>query len=202
MLESSLSNVATERFTPWFVRDQQWARVGLPLAIVLGLLGPLLRPVFGQSRFLIFLQLPVYMLHQFEEHGHGRFKAYVARLFPRARGVSDENICIVNVGVWVINLAALYLARFDRLALSLIAPYLAVVNGILHLVTGVRARRYNPGLVTATVLLLPVGGVSLVRVARASHATRGDHMRGLGGAILVHLLTIILIMFVGKKKSQ
>jgi hypothetical protein len=141
MPKSSPSNVAAERFLPWFVRDQQWARVGLPLAVVLGFLGPFLRPALGQYRFLIFLHLPVYMLHQFEEHAHGTFEAYVARMFPRARGLSDENICIVNVGVWAINLAALYLARFDRLDLSLRAPYLALVNGILHLVFAVRARR-------------------------------------------------------------
>lgn len=202
MSESSSATVAAERFVPWFVRDQQWARAGLPLAIILGLLGPFVRPALGKARFLIFLQLPVYLLHQFEEHGHGRFKAYVVRLFPRARGVSDENICIVNVGVWVIDLAALYLARFDRLALSLIAPYLAVVNGILHLVAGVRARRYNPGLLTGVLLLLPVGGVSLVRVARASQATRRDHIFGLGGAIFVHVVTIVLIMFVGKKNEH
>ena len=202
MPESSPSGSAAERFLPWFIRDQQWARVALPLSIVLGLLGPIFRPALGRSRFLIFLHTPVYMLHQFEEHGHGAFKAYVERLLPRARGVSDQNIFIVNVGVWGINLAALYLASFDRLALSLIAPYLAVVNGLLHLVGGMRTRRYNPGLVTGGVLLLPLGCLSVVRLARSSQTTRRDHVWGLGGAILMHVLTIALLIFVGPKKKR
>jgi hypothetical protein len=196
------ADTTTERFWPWFVRDQQWARAGLPLALILGLLGPIIRPALGKSRFLIFLHSPVYMLHQFEEHGHGAFKADAQRMFPQARGLTDLNICIVNIGVWGINLGAFNLARFHRLALSLIAPYVAVVNGLLHLAVALRQRRYNPGLVTGAALLLPLGGMSLRQVARESQATRRDHLLGFGGAVLLHLLTIVAIMFIGKKKTD
>ena len=200
MSESAPASVTAEPLLPWFIRDQQWSRAGLPLAIILFLLGPFLRPSLGPSRFLIFLHLPVYMLHQVEEHGHGTFKAYTARLLPHARGLSDETIFVVNVGVWGVNLAALYLARVDRLAQGLIAPYVVLVNGILHLVTALRARRSNPGLWTGLILFLPLGGATLVKVARESQATRRDHFWGLGGAILLHLLTMLGILFAGKKK--
>jgi hypothetical protein len=172
----------------------------LPLAIVLFLLGPFLRPALGPSRFLIFLHLPVYMLHQVEEHGHGAFKADVARILPHARGLTDETIFVVNVGVWGVNLLALYLARVDRLGRSLIAPYLALVNGLLHLVFAARERCYNPGLWTGLILLLPLGGATLARVAREGRTTRRDHRWGVGGAILIHVLTVFGILFAGKKK--
>ncbi|HVA92213.1 MAG TPA: HXXEE domain-containing protein [Chloroflexota bacterium] len=140
-------------------------------------------------------------LHQVEEHGHGAFKAYAARLLPQARGLTDETLFVVNVPVtWGVNLAALYLARFDRLAQSMIAPYLALVNGILHLVMALRARRYNPGLWTGLILFLPLGGATLKQVARESRATRRDHLWGVGGAIVLHVLTVLGILFAGKKK--
>ena len=194
------ASVTSEPLLPWFVRDQQWARAGVPLALILGLLGPFLRPTLGGSRFLIFLHLPLYMLHQVEEHGHGAFKAYAARLLPHARGLTDGTLFVVNIGVWAVNLAALYLARFDRLAQSLIAPYLAVVNGVLHLVMALRARRYNPGLWTGLIVLLPLGGASLAKVSRESRATCRDQIMGLGGSILIHVFTVLGILFAGKKK--
>jgi uncharacterized membrane protein HdeD (DUF308 family) len=172
------------------------------MAALLGTIVPLIRPSLGRSRFLIFLHTPLYMLHQFEEHSTGAFKAYVAKAFLRARGVNDITIGVINFDVWATNLAALYFARLDRWALSLLAPYIALVNGIIHVATALRERRYNPGLVTGIVLLLPLGVSSIVQVAREGRAKRGDHFKAAGGAVLLHWLAIALIMFAGKKRAQ
>ena len=40
---------------------------------------------------------------------------------------------------------------------GVVAGYLVLVNGLVHLVAWVALRRYNPGLVTGVLLFLPLG---------------------------------------------
>lgn len=63
-------------FARWIVRDTNWSRTGLPMAAVLTLLSPLLGKGLRRGAFSVFAQLPVYMIHQYEEHGHDAFKEY------------------------------------------------------------------------------------------------------------------------------
>jgi hypothetical protein len=72
-----------DRFTAWIVEDTHWSRAGLPMAIVLMLLGPLVRSGAGRAVSLVYYQLPLYMFHQYEEHGHGAFRREVNRMPPR-----------------------------------------------------------------------------------------------------------------------
>lgn len=203
-MDEKVSSVTAEPFLPWLIRDQQWSRAGLPMAVVLSLLGLVLRPTFGLSRFLIFLHSPMYMLHQVEEHGHGAFKAQVVRMLPHAPGPDapgvDETIFGVNIGVWSINLLAFALARGDRPGRGLIAPYVVVVNGSIHVLAALRQGRYNPGVWTGATLFLPVGGATLLQVTRAGQATRRDHVWGIGGAALMHALTLLAFRFLDKKQ--
>ena len=103
---------------------------------------------------------PVYLLHQYEEHGHGAFKREVNRMLPPTFGrLTDQTIFVVNIpGAWGVDIAATYLARFVGPGAGLVAPYLAIVNGLIHVGVAVRTRRSNPGLWTSLLLLLPVGG--------------------------------------------
>src|SRR6185312_15205456 len=105
---------------------------------------------------LVYYQLPLYMFHQYEEHGHGAFRREVNRLLPANRApVTSRKIFWINIaGVWGLDLAALYLTRYLKPAAGLAAPYLAVTNGLLHVGGGLRARRYNPGLLTSILFLL------------------------------------------------
>lgn len=97
-------------------------------------------------------------------------------------------------GVWAVDLCALNLARYVALAFGLVAPYLALVNGLLHLVGALRERRYNPGLWTGLLLFLPAGGYSARALSRAAHASKGDHARGLGAAILLHAVVMLSLI--------
>ncbi len=116
--------------------------------------------------------LPIYMIHQYEEHAHGRFKDFVnAMLAHGQEKITDVPIFWVNiVGVWVIDLVALYGAAYIHPPLGLIAAYPAVVNGLLHVLMAVRQRRYNPGLWTSILLLLPIGGYSIYAISQNSGA--------------------------------
>lgn len=181
------------RFTAWFRTN--WSRAGIPAAIILLALSPFLLRGLSLALFLIFLQLPVYMLHQYEEHGHGAFRAFVNHVMGRDRDIlTDTAIFWINIiGVWVVDLAALYLAVYVNVALGLFAIYLSLVNALLHIVMSLVMRRYNPGLWTSIALFLPVGAYALYRVSVDGHATAGEQALGVGIALVIHALIIVFI---------
>ena len=79
------------------------------------------------------------------------------------------------IGVWGIDLLSLALALFVDLAWGLVAVYLTVANGIVHLLASLRLRAYNPGLWTALGLFLPLGGWALHRVSVETGAPWRTH---------------------------
>ena len=141
----------------WFLHN--WMYAGFLAGLFLLAIAPIFAAAVGLPLLLVYLQLPVYMLHQLEEHYDDRFRKFVNDLLAGGREVlSTPAVVVVNVvGVWVVILIALYLARFVGLGLGLIAIYLTLVNALVHVVGAVVQRRYNPGLATAVVLFLPVG---------------------------------------------
>lgn len=112
-----------------------WLYAGLVAALFLFVLIPLLWGSWSAVLLLIFLQLPIYMLHQVEEHFHDRFRRYVNE---DVEGVADalttNAILVTNIGgVWIVDLIALYLAYFVRPGLGLIATDLAILNAVIHM---------------------------------------------------------------------
>jgi Na+-translocating ferredoxin:NAD+ oxidoreductase RnfE subunit len=88
-------------------------------------------------------------------------------------------------------LVALYLAYFVNIGLGLIAVYLTLVNAVAHTVSTVVLRCYNPGLVTALVLFLPIGTWALVVIGRAPGVSTTYHVIGLAVAVLIHAAIIV-----------
>ena len=181
------------RFTNWFI--QSWSRVGLPLGIVLLLLSPFLLKGVGVILFLVFLQLPVYMFHQYEEHAHGRFRDFINQMIGGGKLIlSDTAIFWINILlVWVLDLSILYIAVYWNSSLGLIAAYLTLFNGLTHIIVALVQRRYNPGLWTSIVLFLPLGGASIVILTMATQAAILYQVIGLVSAILVHGIILIYI---------
>jgi Na+-transporting NADH:ubiquinone oxidoreductase subunit NqrE len=108
---------------------------------------------------------------------------------------------INSLGVWVLDIILLYLSFFVDLSWSLPMIYIAVLNGITHIMATLRSRRYNPGLWTSIFLFLPLGTWSTCVVSAASHATWCAHALGVAAAIQLHLL-IIAYIFRPKTKDQ
>ena len=183
----------TYRFTSWFI--QSWSRVGIPLGIVLLLLSPFLLKGIGVILFLVFLQLPVYMFHQYEEHAHGRFRDFINQMIGGGKLIlSDTAIFWINILlVWVLDLCILYIAVYWNSSLGLIAAYLTLVNGLSHIIVALVQRRYNPGLWTSIVLFLPLGAASIVILTMATQTAILYQVVGLVSAILVHGIILIYI---------
>lgn len=167
---------------------RNWVYGGMLAGVLLLLLSPLLIGSWPLVLALTFLHLPVYMLHQFEEHDDDRFRRFVnARLGPGKGGLSPAEVFAINVpGVWGVIAISLYLAKWVNVGLALIAVYLVLVNGVIHIAQGAIGRNYNPGLITAILLFLPLGGYTLWQVHLAGGGSWVSQAVGLGSAVAIH----------------
>jgi hypothetical protein len=157
-------------------------------AIFMGLAFLLLAPVGftgeGQALLLIFLASPVYMLHQVEEHAGDRFRSYInGTVFGGVQALSVADVLWINLpGVWGLNFAALYAARFIDVGWGVAAGYLILINGIAHIGMAARFRGYNPGLATGVLMFVPFGLATILLVP----ATALQHAVGFAIALAIH----------------
>ena len=104
--------------------------------------------------------LVIYMLHQTEEHlWPGGFRQFTnAHVFKSGNDdwpVDIGGVALINIGyVWLpVGLAVLYPEALRWVGLGWIG--LTLINALTHIVSTIRLRIYNPGLVTSIVLFLP-----------------------------------------------
>ena len=85
------------------------------------------------------------------------------------------------------------MAWFIRPSLGLIAVYMALVNGVLHVVSARVRREYNPGLLTAIGLFLPLGGLGIY-VLNTAGPDWESHAIGFGEALAVHIAIVVHVV--------
>ena len=166
-------------FAQWLLHN--WARAGLVVAVVLLALAPLIERMGNHTTLLVYLWLPIYMLHQYEEHSSGKLLAFYETRMPGiAPALTERKLLIVNLGaVWLLFLMAIYAARFGYLGLALYVPYLSVINAVMHVGQLIALRSYNPGLWTAVLLFFP-GGVYTIYALSSAGATYSSNLLGFG----------------------
>lgn len=160
----------------WF--DLAWPWIGLGFAVALAVLlfaTDLLRSERSVSRWrdlrwLSFLAVVVYLVHQVEEYGIAANG--VAHAFPDALcstlGQPPYPDCAipplfylaVNISlVWVAApIAALMAKRYPLAGLTLWG--VIAVNAVLHIAPAVALQQYDPGLLTAVLLFVPLTGIT------------------------------------------
>jgi hypothetical protein len=174
----------------WFAAN--WMYGGIVAGLFLFAMVPLVADVLPLPVVLVYLQLPIYMLHQVEEHAGDRFRRFVNDHIAGGRNaLTTPAVIVINVGlVWGVDLFVLYLTRFVAPGLGLIAVYLTLVNAVVHIAGAIAGRAYNPGLATAIVLFIPFGAWALFAVAEMPGVSVADHIIGLGLALAVHVAII------------
>jgi len=184
-------DAAQYHFSNWLVHN--WSRAGLVLAAGLFILAPLVFKSGGLTVGIIYLWLPFYMLHQYEEHARGDFLDWYKRRMPTiAPFLTERKLPVVNLGsIWALFTLALYVAFLVRPGLGLAAPYIALINSAVHIGQLWRWHSYNPGLWTALILFIPAGICTIV-ILLATGATPLDNFIGFGIALLVHLFFFAL----------
>ena len=177
------------------LRDH-WVYGGFLAGIMLLVLTPVLASGWPMALVLIWLQLPAYMLHQYEEHDADRFRRFVNAIIGGGKEVLTRlDVFVINIaGVWGVDALAFLLAARVHLGLGLIAVYLSLVNAVAHCAQAIALRRYNPGLITAILLILPLGVVTLWVLSGNAQISATDHLIGLGLAILIHAAIVARVV--------
>ena len=177
----------------WFTKN--WMYAGLIAALFLLAVLPLFAGRWSVGLLAVYLMLPAYMLHQVEEHAGDRFRRYVnRRVLHVPDALTTAAVVVINVPlVWGVLLAALYLARFAGIGWGLIAVYSMLVNAVVHIAAAIVQRGYNPGLVTAVVVFLPLSLWGLATISPLPGATMLQQSVGLAAAVLIHVAIIVHI---------
>lgn len=168
-----------------------WVYGGTLAGLVLLGLYPTLTSGWPLVDRLVFLSLPIYMIHQYEEHDADRFRHFVNDMLAGGReAMTRQAVFVINVfGVWLPIACCIILVRSDHAGGGLFAGWLLLVNALLHVLPAARTRQYNPGLVTAVLLFLPLGAAILL--TSWSVASLAQYGAGLALAIALHAVIMI-----------
>jgi hypothetical protein len=171
-----------------------WVYGGFLAGLMLLALTPLFANRWTLGETLVFLSLPIYMLHQYEEHDDDRFRRFVNTHMAGGRdALTVSAVFWINiVGVWAVLTAVLWLTHRVSPGWGAIAAYLVLINGVIHVVQGFALRCYNPGLATSVVLFLPFGIWTLAAIW--SQTTVVQHVIALAVVIALHACIFGVVM--------
>ena len=138
---------------------------------------------------LVWLFVPAYALHVAEEW-FGGFPDWVAPVvgspLPPAAflGVNAVAMTLLVVGI----AAAIRSERSGWVAVA--AATVAIANTIAHLGGAMLTGSYSPGLVSAVVLYVPLGSLTLLRAI--DHAPRAQLARGMVVGLVLHAAVFVM----------
>jgi hypothetical protein len=135
--------------------------------------------------------VPAYAIHVAEEW-FGGFPRWLGQI---GAGPMPESVFVsINAVAMVLLVAAVRAATRtdDRGWLAVTIAMIALINTALHAGGTVVTRSYSPGLISAAMLYVPLGSLTMIRAI--DQAPRGQIARGVTAAILLHLLASIVAL--------
>ena len=190
---------------PTFIADN-WQKA-LPALAVIGLAVwvALFRNDAASEQAIFAALLVIYMLHQIEEHlWPGGFRQFAnAHVFESGRDdwpVDAGGVALVNIGyVWLpVAAAALFPQTLRWVGLAWIG--LTLINAVTHIVTSIRFRCYNPGLVTSLLLFLPFTVWALAHEAARGLLSGGEIAMLVLLGVLLHIPVAALFVVPYRRK--
>jgi hypothetical protein len=169
------------------IDDWVYGGVLAGLALCVAAIGLAFR--LGTADLAVFLLIPIYMLHQYEEHADDRFRLFVNKMLgDGAPLLTRLDVFLINVpGVWGIYALVFTLAVTIHAGIGLIAAYTTLINALVHIAQAVRMRCYNPGLVTSIVLFVPS---SIWVIWALFDSGIGFHILGVAVGLAIHGLIV------------
>jgi len=175
----------------WIVEN--WSRMSLPFAVLILCSLPIFLTAGNGSLILLCTLLPVYMIHQYEEHAHGRFVEFFNSTMGRGYGVLTRASAFwINIlEVWLAFLVSFYLATYVALGIAFVPIYLTILNGFTHVVASIALRRYNPSLYTSLLLFLPWGFFLLIYFNAITRFSLSFNGIGLLTGMIGHVVIVV-----------
>lgn len=189
---------------------ENWMKIGTYAAPFL-CIGALARrdqqvalPMLADFTLLSAGLLVAYIMHQYEEHWidlfgkHYAFLGYINNIFANFGGcergtpcpLTPAGIFVINTSlVWLVGVVALWRApthMFPALAMAAIA----FVNAVSHIGAAVLKWEYNPGLLTAIVLFIPLSLFFYLRVLQVSARYKKQMAYSVIWSIVAHGLMV------------
>jgi len=105
--------------------------------------------------FWALINIPLYLFHQTEEHYYpGGFKGFVNHIvyeLPKGQeSLTDVKIFWINILLVWVAFAIFGALAFVNIGFGLLIIIFSVMNCILHILQGVRFKRWNPGLIASS----------------------------------------------------
>ncbi|MEM9948960.1 MAG: HXXEE domain-containing protein [Cyanobacteria bacterium P01_D01_bin.36] len=160
--------------------------------------------VFSDTKLIAVLLLVAYIIHQFEEHwidlfGHQyAFYGDVNQLLLTVLGAPSESIrpltpeaiFVINTSlVWLVGAIAIWRSPKHIFA-TLAMAGITLVNGMSHMVMGIAQQSYNPGLLTAVVLFLPLAIAFYRNMLTTKSASKVQVIASIVWSILAHIIMV------------
>ena len=173
--------------------QKNWPRIGMVMAPYVLFMLIMFKDAIGLPLFLIWLQFPIYLVHQTEEYLiPGGFREFVnSRVFRMdidGRPLNERNTFWINIlFVWI---AYPLLAAFSHwnLNVGVYLFYFTLLNGLSHVAAAIRLRRYNPGLVASLFLNIGVSAYSIAVLSGTGKIWWATHVIAIAVGIVFHIL--------------
>lgn len=176
-----------------------WAYICLPLALYTTVILLSSSSVLSGVILLIWLQFPVYLMHQFEEHVYpGNFKEYANKQITKTQHsdipFNERNIFWINIiAIWVLFPLCAVLAQNYALKIGALPVYLSLFNATLHILDSITTRAYTPGLIVSIFLNYPFGIYALYLMNKEHVLSLKTNIYAFLAALLIHIVIIVYI---------
>ncbi|MEM9083993.1 MAG: HXXEE domain-containing protein [Planctomycetota bacterium] len=184
--------------------EHHWVISTGPAGLILLMVTPALAELIPAWLVWVWIQLPIYMLHQCEEHLGDRFRVWVNNKLGGGKELlTRRDVVVINLpGVWGVIAASFLLAVLADPGFGLIAIYLTLVNAVVHLIAAVRFFAPNPGIWTVIALFTPASVGGLIAFNDAETGTLLMHAIGLGVALFIHLAIVARVVFAFRRSTR
>ena len=188
-----------------------WQSANLFIAAVLLVILIYYRDSMTFYQFLLWLHLPILMIHEIEEYVLSplSFKEFFNLKTPFGSG-TDRNYPLDEGYVFQVNIVIAWPAVIIGAILANIAPWVGfsmilfelTINNLMHTIIFQPGKPvYNPGLITNSVLLLPLGTITFISALQFFHWSDWIFSIILG-AVICGLLAIKTRSRLAKLKRQ
>ncbi len=173
-----------------------WAYSSILIAIYSSLIIWSSRLTMDPFIFFVWLQFPIYLLHEFEEHGYpGGFQDHINTTIFASKKLNSpfdpERIFWINIlAVWVLFPLGAVLAQLVHPAFGIILPCFGLTNATLHILSFLKQRMYNPGLLVSIFLNYPTGIYTLHLAHKEGILTVANTSSAFVFSIIAHIMIV------------